>query len=116
MVDATVLQKRVQCDMDNFFASINLANKLKAEKTTLLDAIRKQKKKARKVQAIIKDKPLHSSEVFVSPSNATLIIYKAKKAKLVRLLSSMHKAVSVDRAHKKNYLELSSIATCQKLG
>ena len=81
-----------------------------------LDAIRKQKKEVRKVEAIMKDKPLHSSEVFVSPSNATLTIYKAKKAKLVRLLSSMHKTVSVDLAHKKNYPKLSSIATCQKLG
>ena len=87
--------------MDNFFTSINLANKLKAEKTTLLDAIRKQRKKVRKVEAIMKDKPLHSSEVFVSLSNATLTIYKAKKAKLVCLLSSMHKTVSVDLAHKK---------------
>ena len=101
MVDVTILQKRVQRDMDNFFTSINLANKLKAEKTTLLDAIRKQKKEVRKVEAIMKDKPLHSSEAFVSPSNATLTIYKAKKAKLVRLLSSMHKTVSVDLAHKK---------------
>ena len=101
MVDATILQKRVQRDMDNFFASINLANKLKAEKTTLLDAIGKQRKELRKVEAIMKDKSLHSSEVFVSPSNATLTIYKAKKAKLVRLLSSIHKTVSIDLAHKK---------------
>ena len=49
----------------------------------------------------MKDKPLHSSEVFVSPSNATLTTYKAKKAKLVYLLSSWHKTVSVDLAHKK---------------
>ena len=100
MVDATILQKRVQRDMDNFFTSINLANKLKAEKTTLLDAIRKQRKEVRKVEVIMKEKPLHSAEVFVSPSNATLKIYKVKKAKLVRLLSSMHKTVSVDLAHK----------------
>ena len=64
----------------------------------------------------MKDRPLHLSEVFISPSNATLTIYKAKKAKLARLLSSMHKTVSFDLAHQKNYLKLSSIATCQKLG
>ena len=100
-LDATILQKRVQRDMDNFFTSINLANKLKSEKTTLLDAIRKQRKEVRKVEVIMKEKPLHSSDVFVSPSNATLTIYKVKKAKLVRLLSSMHKTVSVNLAHKK---------------
>ena len=116
MVDATILQKRVKRDTDNFFTSINLASKLKAEKTKLLDAIRKQKKEVRKVEAIMKDKPLHSLEVFVSLSNATLTIDKAKKAKPVRLLSSMHKTVSVSLTHKKNYLKLSSIATCQKLG
>ena len=101
VVDATILHKRVQRDMDNFFTSINLANKLKAGKTTLLDAIRKQRKEVRKVEAIMKDKLLQSSEVFISPSNATLTIYKAKSAELVRLLSSMHKTVSVDLAHKK---------------
>ena len=101
MVDATIIQKRVQRDVDNFFTSINLANKLKAEKTTLLDAIRKQRKEVRKVEAIMKDKPLYSSEVFVSPSNATLTINKAKKAKLVRLLSSIHKTISVNLAQKK---------------
>ena len=66
--------------MDNFFTSINLANKLNAEKMTLLDAIRKQRKEVRKVEAIMKNKPFHSSEVFVYLSNATLTIYKAKKA------------------------------------
>ena len=101
VVDAIILQKRVQRDMDYFFTSINLANKLNTEKTTLLDAIRKQRKEVRKVETIRKDKPLHSSEVFVSPSNVTLTIYKAKKAKLAHLLSSMHKTVTVDLAHQK---------------
>ena len=64
----------------------------------------------------MKDKPLHSSEVFVSQSNATLITYKDEKAKLVYLLSSRYKTVSVDLAHKNNYVKLSSVATCQKLG
>ena len=87
--------------MDNFFASVNLAEKLKTEKTTLLGTIRKQRKEIQKIEATMRDKPLHSSEVYLSPSNATLTIYEAKKAKLVYLLSSMRKTVSVDRAHRK---------------
>ena len=68
---------------------------------TLLGTIRKQRKKIPKVEAIMKDKPLHSLEVFVSLSNAILTTYQAKKAKLVYLLSSRHKTVSIDLVHKK---------------
>ena len=85
--------------MDNFFTSADLEEKLKAEKNTVLGTIRKQRKEVPKIEAMMKDKPLHSSEVYVSPSNATLTIYKANKAKLVYLLSSMHKTVSVDQAY-----------------
>ena len=63
----------------------------------------------------MKDKLLHSSEVFVSPFNSTLTIYKAKKAKLVCLLSSTHKTVSVDLAHKK-LLETVKYCNLTKVG
>ena len=55
--------------MDNFFTNVNLA-----EKTRLLGAIRKQRKEVPKIKAIMKDKPLHSSQVYLSSSNATLTI------------------------------------------
>ena len=49
--------------MDNFFTSINLADKLKAHKTTLLGTVRKQRKKIPKVEipVMMKSKPLYSS-------------------------------------------------------
>ena len=109
-------KKDYNVTMDNFFTSVNLAEKLKAEKTTLLGTIRKQRNKIPKIEAMMKDKPLHSSEVYLSPSNATLTIYKAKKAKLVYLLSSMHKTVSVDQAHRKKLLETTKYYNLSKVG
>ena len=82
MVDATILQKRVKRDNRQLFYKFNSANNLKAEKMSLLGTIRKQRKEVSKIEAMMKDKPLHSSEVLVSSSNATLTIYIAKKAKL----------------------------------
>ena len=38
------VKKRYNVTMDNFFTSINLADKLKAQKTTLLGTVRKQTK------------------------------------------------------------------------
>ena len=89
----------------NFFTSVKLGDKLKAEKTTLLGTVRKQRKEVPKVDAIMKKQPLYSSAVYTSPSNTTLTIYKAKKAQLVYLLSSMHKTVSVDQSHRKKLPE-----------
>ena len=64
----------------------------------------------------MKDKPLHSSEVYLSPSNAMLTICKAKKAKLVCLLSSMHKTVSVHQAHRKKLPQSSKYYNFSKVG
>ena len=109
-------KKGYNVTMDNFFTSVNLVEKLKAEKTTLLGTIRKQRKEVPKIEAMMKDKPLHSSEVYLSPSNTTLTIYKAKKAKLVYLLSSMHKTVSVDLAHQKKLPKTVKYYNLSKVG
>ena len=87
--------------MDNYFTSINLAEKLKEGKTTLLGTIRKKRKEIPKVEGMIKGKPLYLSEIYQSPFKATLTIYKTKKEKLVYMLSSMHQTVSVDQLHPK---------------
>ena len=108
------LKKGYNVTMDNYFISINLAEKLKTEKTTLLGTIRKQRKEKPKVEKMMKGKPLYSSEIFQSPSKTTLIIYKPKKAKLVYMLSSMRQTVSVDQLHPKNYPKQSEVITRQK--
>ena len=65
--------------MDNYFTSINLANKLKVEKTALLGTIRKKRKEMPKVEKMIKGKPLDTSKIYKSPSNATLTILYIKQ-------------------------------------
>ena len=49
--------------MDNYFTSINLENKLNAEKTTLLETITKQRKEVQKIEEMMKGKPLYSLEI-----------------------------------------------------
>ena len=53
-------KKGYSVTMDNFFTSVHLAEKLKAEKNTLLGTIRKQRKEVPKIEAMMKDKPFHS--------------------------------------------------------
>ena len=65
-------KKGYNVTMDNFFTSGNLAENLKAEKTILLGTIRKQRKEVPKIEAMMKDKPLHSSEVYL-PSKHSLL-------------------------------------------
>ena len=65
---------------------------------------------------MMKSKPLYSTVVYQSPSNATLTIYKAKKAKLVYLLSSTHKTVCVDETYKKKLPETIKYYNLSKVG
>ena len=53
MLDATILKKGYNVTMNNYFTSINLANKLKVEKTTLFGTVRK-KKQVPKVEEMMK--------------------------------------------------------------
>ena len=84
---------------DNSFTSLKLAEKLKAEKTTLHGTIRKHRKEAPNVDAMMKAQPLHPIKIYISPTHETLTIHKAKKNKLVCVLNLMHKTVSVDQLH-----------------
>ena len=116
MANATFCQKRIQCDNGQLFYSINLADKLKAKKTTLLGTVRKQRKEIPKVETMMKSKPLYSTVVYQSPFNATLTIYKAKKAKLVYLLSSTHKTVCINETYKKKLPETIKYYNLSKVG
>ena len=110
------VKKGYNVTMDNFFTNINLADKLNAQKTTLLGTVRKQRKEIPKVETMMKSKPLYSTVVYQSPSNATLTIYKAKKAKLVYLLNSTHKTVCIDETHKKKLPETINYYNLSKVG
>ena len=89
---------------DSYFTSLNLAEKLKSRRTTLLGTIRKQRREVPDCESVMKNQPVFSTEVFVSDST-TLTAYKAKKSRIVYVLSSMHNTVKVDQQHRKRLPE-----------
>ena len=109
-------KKECSVTTDNYFTSLKLAEKLKAEKTTLLGTIIKHRKEVPNVHAMMKAQSLHLTRVYISPIHETLTIDKAKKNKLECLLSLMHKTVSVDQAHKKKPRETVKYYNWSKVG
>ena len=95
------LKKGYNVITDNCFTNIKLAETLKLEKTTISDTVRKQRKKIPNVESTMKKVLIFSSEILLSHSDCSLTIYKAKKNKIVHVLSSMHKDVSIGKNHKK---------------
>ena len=85
---------------DNYFTSLKLAEELKQRKTAILGTIRKQRREAPNINLVIKDKSLHTSEIYSSPSGCSLTIYMAKKNKVVCILRSMHRNLNIDQGHK----------------
>ena len=85
---------------DNYFTSLKLAEEFKQRKTTILDTIRKQLREVPNTDLVTKDKSLHTSEIYSSPSGCSLTIYKAKKKKVVCSLNSMHKRKYLSRPQK----------------
>ena len=96
---------------DNYFTSLKLAEELKQKKTTILGTIQKQRREVPSPELIMEDKKLYTSEIFSLPSGCSLTIYKAKKKKVVCILSSMHRNVNIDQCHKKNCQRQYSITT-----
>ena len=87
---------------DNYFTSLKLAEEFKQRKTTILGTIRKQRREMPNTDLVMKDKSLHTSEIYSSPSGCSLAIYKAKKKKVGCSLSSMHRNVTIHQATKRN--------------
>ena len=90
---------------DNYFTSLKLAEELKQKKTTILGTIRKPQREVPSTELIMRDKELYASKIFFSPSGCSLTIHKAKKKKVVCILSSMHRNVNIDQCHKKKLPE-----------
>ena len=77
---------------DNYFSSVNLANKLRDQyQLHYLGTMRMNRRELPKVIKDTKGVALHSSRFLYSPSNSsTLVSYVAKKSKTVILLSNIH--------------------------
>ena len=86
------------------------------KKTTILGPIRKQRREVPNTESLMKDKLLHDSEIFSSPSDYSLTVHKAKKKKIVCILSATHKHVKVDGSHKTKLPETVQYYNKSKVG
>ena len=101
---------------DNYFASVKLAEELITKKTTILGTIRKQLREVPNTESLTRDKLLDDSEIFSSPFDYSSTVYKAKKKKIVCILSSTHKHVKIDESHKKKLPETAQYYNKSKVG
>ena len=74
---------------DNYSTSLKLADELKQHKTTILGTIRKQQREVPNTDLVIKYKPLHTSEIYSSLCGCSLTICKAKKKKVLCILTEV---------------------------
>ena len=98
-------EKGYNVTTDNYFTSLKLAEELMTKKTTILGTIGKQRREVPNTEFLMKDKLLHDSEIFSSPSDCSLTVYKTKKKKMVCILSSTQKHAKVDESDKKKLPE-----------
>ena len=88
---------------DNFFTSLSLARRLLQSNITMLGTIRAYRREIPLEAKLGKGATLYSSTFLFTPpkENIILLSYKAKKNKLVYLLSSSHKTTTVDYEEQK---------------
>ena len=85
---------------DNFFTNLSTAKKLKKHKITMVGTVHQNRKEIPEEIKLDKKNKLYTSRYFFSASeNIMMCLYKAKKAKNVYLLSSMH---NVERVEEKD--------------
>lgn len=83
--------------IDNWFTSVALADDLLKDRITLIGTIRKNKRELPPDFISIRNRELYSS-YFAFSQNKTLVSYKAKKNKVVLLLSTMHNNKCIDES------------------
>lgn len=87
---------------DNFFTSLQLANKLLEQNLTLLGTIRAHRREIPFAFRSFKERTLYSSEfLYTTEKNIQLVSYKCKKNKVVLVLSSQHQSTAVSDCPKK---------------
>ena len=86
-------------DLESARRPVPLAETLKLEKNNYYRNCKKAKKKNTQCRTNNEKVPIFFSEILLSDSGCSLIIYKAKKNKIFYILSSMHKYVSIDKNH-----------------
>ena len=90
--------RNITCD--NFFTSMQLLQKLKRDKLTLLGTVRKNRVELPPELVATKGREVLSSK-FAFTKDAMIVSYCPKKSKVVVLMSSMHDQPEVDENHPK---------------
>ncbi|XP_022911999.2 piggyBac transposable element-derived protein 4-like isoform X1 [Onthophagus taurus] len=88
------------CTMDNWFSSLEVAEKLLELKLTMVGTLRKNKPDIPKQLVETKGKAVQSS-MFVHNDQSTLVSYVPKKNKTVILISTMHTQPDINEHTKK---------------
>ena len=90
--------RNITCD--NFFTSMQLVQKLKRDKLTLLGTVRKNRVELPPEFVTAKGREALSSK-FAFTKDAMIVSYCPKKSKIVVLMSSMHDQGEIDDSHPK---------------
>ena len=104
---------------DNFFSSLKLANALAEKNTSIVGTVRRQRREIPDGETLMRQRDLHASEIYSTTRNGittSLTIYKAKRNKIVYLLSTMHPTVSIDTCHSKKLPETIAMYNRTKVG
>ncbi|KAL2729194.1 piggyBac transposable element-derived protein 4-like [Vespula squamosa] len=91
---------------DNFFTNASLVTKLLAQRTTLFEIIRSNRRELAKLAKSAKDELERFSTILSKSSNCILTIYKSKPTKKVTILSSKHKRIQIRLCKKKKTKQL----------
>ena len=93
---APYLRRGHNVTTDNFFTTLDLAEKLADERTSLVGTIRQNRRELPNLEK----QDLHKSHFFQS-GRTTLVTYQAKRAKSVSLVSTLHRGTKLENSTKK---------------
>lgn len=93
------LNKGRNITTDNFFTSVQLANRLKRANTSIVGTVNRNRKE---IPAEVKHSkaPLYETK-FMEHDKCTLTVYQGKKQKNVLILSTMHPSIAIGSTEKK---------------
>lgn len=94
------LQKGRNVTTDNFFTSLNLAEKLQQKDTSIVGTMNRMRKEI-PTEIKTRKENLYNSIILKHDNGATLTVYQGKKNKNVLVLSTVHQDIQISDGRKK---------------